>query len=363
MTTLSATKKATEIQGNSAPFKIDFSKKNISNSVLALISGHQKLSFWLRHPLLKADMQTAWQHRAAQALNTLSNHKLNEQALLKTLQHTEGLAQNFCQEAGQAHAKPLISTAWLLDLQEQILVKNNIGETPRYYRDKQQTLSYLNRLSGVAAIDESNNLPKLIKQWRDWANSKTVMHCAAEYRALMLLYYLQRTHPFAQSQTAVSFTMFYGLLKSAGFAQVADAVLVYYAENIESFATVFAATTNSEHLKNHQQKWFEFFLDAWQWSMDAVQASLDKVLLESNYQACMQKSVDSKQINQRQHTTLMHLLVSDQIRDKQSLIASGWYRSLYNKLTVRTQERDFKSLCELGFIEMLGKNSFKLTSA
>lgn len=362
MTTLMATKLATEQIDSRMEFKIDFSKKQLTNSVLAMGSAHASLASWLRHPLLKQSLLDAWQQQAAEAINVLSNHKLNEKNIRAVLQETEKLAESLSQDKQSRYIKPLISSSWLLDLQKALLLQANLQEKPRALRDAGQSLSYLHRLSGIALLNDNTTPREIATQWRDFANSKAVMQCAAEYRALLLLYYLQVAHPFAQSQTAISFTMFYGLLKSAGFAHVADAIIVYYAENIETLASVFAATRNAAHLKYHQQLLFEFFLDAWAWATKQVQASVDKILLQSHYQACIQNLAASKQLNERQQSILIQLQANEQLRDKHSMQAAAWYRSLYKKLTTRTQERDFKLLCEQGLLEMLSKTEFKLTN-
>ncbi len=364
MATSEATKLATEIEKIETVFKIDFSKKRLTNKVLNAINEYNRISILMRHPLLGKSLSDHWQQRTAQAINILSNHQLNEQALLESLRETEALADNLCKTGGEVvKVSPLISARWLFTLHEQVLKNTSINEQPGQYRTKAQSLSYLNRLSGVALITQGDDVQLITKQWRNWANSDPVMCCAPEYRALLLLYYLQIIHPFAQTQSAVSFIMFYGLLKSAGFSHAADAIIVYYAENIEQFAYVFAATANSAHLHQHQQVWFEFFTDAWEWALLALNHSINKILLESHYHASIQKYMDEKQLNSRQQTLLMQLLVNEQVRDRQIMQASSWCRSLYKSLTVRTQERDFKNLCELGFIEMLDKTSFKLTNS
>lgn len=345
--TNTATRNATHATASDPAFKIDFSKKALSALTLRNMEAHKRLNIWLSDPLMQHTFAPLARERLVEALEAFSFVRQSDNLLVKNRR----MALMSAVEAQTKAPVPMGQSA-VLKLHEWCVQYPQSPEASHHYR-KQDNFSRLNRLAGIG-FPMSQTLPSVTQALFAWLDTDAVKRLPLEHQGLLALYYGLSVHPFEVHNASVWFAHFYGCLRKAGFGLLASEIICFYAQDIERTAVVLAT--------QNQQAWFDYFLHAWQHSIETAECAINRHLKRALFMSQLQQHVDAHDLSERAQAVVVQLLANREIDTKKALYGSPWYKTLYKKVTTRTQERDLKALCDLGFITWYDKQRFVLNA-
>jgi hypothetical protein len=221
----------------------------------------------------------------------------------------------------------------------------SVAETATAESSKRPILS-LDKIHQMTGIMISHpEKAQILSSWIEWINSDDCLKLAPEYRALLGVYYLQQRRPFGSSQTLASMLILIYMLRCAGYADMAEGIVAY-----------LSMTTQKIHYD--QTQWILHYLAVLQRFLEDTQ----HIIQQRYQQALFDQARLHAALNERQEGLIEQLMLSSSLRDKKSLTQSAFYRALYAKQSRRTQERDFKELCDKKLILMKDASLFILTN-
>lgn len=312
---------ATKIATSNKGFTINFDKKALREQALSASTGFETLRHAMMKPLMLHQLQPLWRAKLVEACDSLVR-KDNKPS---TLSHMSALLS--CVE----------SYAEITDTKRPLI-----------------SIELLNHMADI--LGEKPCDTEQLHAWIEWVNGAECMKLAPEYRAVLAIFYLQMVHPFGAHQVCVNMGLLTYLLRCAGFEDVAEGVAHYFCADEYRLTKIFIATQKSQHLKYFQTQWIMHYLAVLQQFLSET-----IILMQKKYdQALFDQARHGADINERQAAIIDQLILNHSMRDKKSLFHSSFYRALYIKQSRRTQERDFKALCDTKLIIMKDTLAFML---
>lgn len=299
----SATKSATLTPG----FSISLDKKALKDQALSASAAYENLRHSLMHPLMRIQLKHFWRPKLIFAATQL----------------------------GQADEGPHLEQAMNALL-------TGIEDYASLTEDKRPVLTVplLHHMASLLGEKLCDN--DALQAWLAWVNGEKCMGLAPEYRAMLCVYYLQMVHPIGKRQACMNMALLTYLLRCAGFNDVAEGVVYYFCVDQHRLTKIFIATQKSQQNKYFQTQWIMHYLAILQQFL-----SESKKIIQKKYdEALFDQARHSAHMNERQAAIIDQLMLNPAMRDKKALFNSSFYRALYIKQSRRTQERDFKALCD-----------------
>lgn len=321
MTTNAATNSATK-NTDYLSLTLDFDKKKLTEKIMHCQAEHQRLQSWLKDPFIQRHFKRVTEGLAAESIARLTWGTSEKPERLKEIE--------------QALSNPEHTD-------QNILVQNLLKD----FRKNNSPARSL-RLAGLFPCPASE-IEAQINALIRWRESLSQQRLSPLYQTLISTYYLTLIQPLGIIQTAFNQVFLYHALQTMEFGVVADYILMFYAEHETILATTLASCYHARHKKYHQQPWFQLFCEAWDWALTKIDQEIQAYCFNALYLAKAQVYLDDKTLNERQYRLAMHLL-QETDRERKSLQRCLWYKTLYQGLTKRTEERDYALLLELGFI-------------
>lgn len=302
-------------------FTISLDKKALKDQALSVSTAYENLRHSLMQPLMRIQLKHFWRPKLILAATQL----------------------------GQGHEDPLLQQAMNALL-------SCIEDYASLTEDKRPALTATLLQHMASLLGEKLCDNDALQAWLAWVNGEKCMNLAPEYRAVLCVYYLQIVHPVGKRQACINMALLTYLLRCAGFDDVAEGVAYHFCADEHQLTKIFIATQKSQHLKFFQTQWIMHYLAILQQFLRD-----SKIIMQQKYdQALFDQARHSAEINERQSALIDQLILNRNLRNKKILIQSSFCRALYSKQSRRTQERDFKVLCDLNLIIMKDTQIFCL---
>lgn len=354
------TEHATKIATQSDNFVINFSKKDLSVQALRAFSQVENLRQMIDCPLMAIQLKPLWRASLIEACYKLSygpkqgaESSLSRARMDALNNLLDGIEKN---DHLSNDKRPILSLTVLQKMHAMVVYSPHDTESVWRWRSG-HALDYWQRIMG-ADMTPMSALEERMNCWCAWVNSPACLSLAPEYRALLAVFYLQSIHPFETSQASLSIALLTYLLRRAGFGDMAEGVAAFFCQDEHVLSTVFIATQKSQHLHYFQSQWILHYLTA----LEAFLIDTQQMVHQKHQQALFDQARFNGGLNERQQALIEQLMVNKTLRDKKALSRSAFYRALYIKQSRRTQERDFKIICDKKLIIMIDVSAFKLAT-
>lgn len=183
----------------------------------------------------------------------------------------------------------------------------------------------------------------------DWHNEMEAQKVPALFRAPLVHLYYELIHPFWDGNGRVGRVLEATILKREDFQYAPFAMADYYLGHIDEYFTLFnVCRKNTEtHKQFPNTPFINFHLKGLLEVINRLHDRVSDLVRIVLFEVKIKQLFDEKKINSRQYSIVTQVMANNAPLLLSEMKHAPWHRSLYLRLTEKTEQRDLKKLLDM----------------